>query len=98
MHGVINKITAVAGKRDELITLVLTGVDVMPGCLSYVVSIDVDDADAFWVTEVWTTVSSQTASLSFPAIKDALEKAMPLIGTFEPIATTEPIGGIGLTR
>jgi quinol monooxygenase YgiN len=40
MHGLINKMTAVEGKRDELIAMLLQGTKEMPGCLSYIVAKD----------------------------------------------------------
>jgi len=43
MYGLIVKLTAVGGKREELIKL-LTGAAVdMPGCFSYVVAKDAAD-------------------------------------------------------
>lgn len=96
MHGIINRIIAVNGKRDELITLMLQGVEEMPGCQSYIVSADATDADMIWVTEVWDSEASQEASLAIPAIKAAVDEAMPLIAGFESIAATKPAGGVGL--
>jgi len=34
MYGLIGKMTAVDGKRDELVAILLAGVSGMPGCLS----------------------------------------------------------------
>jgi quinol monooxygenase YgiN len=44
-------VTAVDGKRDELMEILL-GTQSMPGCLSYIVARDPGDASAVWVTEV----------------------------------------------
>ena len=46
--------TAHPGRRDELLAALGEGSQDMPGCLSYVIAKDVADADAIWVTEVWT--------------------------------------------
>ena len=46
MYGLIGKMTAQPGARDELIEILLDGVGGMPGCLSYVVARDPEDADA----------------------------------------------------
>lgn len=91
MFGQINKITAVAGKRDELVRLVLTGSDQMPGCRFYIVAIDADDAHTIWVTEVWDSVESQKASMAIPSVKASVEEAMSMIADFETVATTIPI-------
>ncbi|HUP25460.1 MAG TPA: antibiotic biosynthesis monooxygenase family protein, partial [Thermoanaerobaculia bacterium] len=71
MHGLIGKMTAAPGKRDELIGILLAGVSGMPGCLSYVVAKDTTDEDALWITEVWDTKESHAASLSLPSVRDA---------------------------
>lgn len=96
MHGQINKITAVAKHRVALQELLLKGVDELPGCISYIVSEDSADASILWVTEVWDSEQSHKASLELPAIKSAIEKAMPMIAAFESVATLRPVGGKGL--
>lgn len=97
MYGLIGKMTAVAGKRDELISILLEGVAGMPGCLSYVVAKDPADADAIWITEVWDSQESHKASLSLPAVKQAITRGKPLIAGFSDHTVTEPVGGHGLT-
>ncbi len=96
MYGLIGKMTAVAGKRDELISILLEGVAGMPGCLSYVVAKDPTDADALWITEVWESEQSHKASLSLPAVKQAITRGKPLIAGFSNSTVTEPVGGHGL--
>lgn len=96
MHGLIGKMVAVEGKRAELIKILLDGVSGMPGCLSYVVAKDPTDENAIWITEVWDSKESHTASLQLPAVKAAIEKGTPLIASFGDYHTTEPVGGHGL--
>lgn len=96
MHGLIGKMTAAAGKRDELVAILLEGAHDMPGCLSYVVAHDPKDADAVWITEVWDSEASHKASLQLPAVRAAIARAMPLIAGFGEGATTVPVGGHGL--
>ena len=96
MYGLIGKMTAVDGKRDELITILLEGSDKMPGCLSYIVSKDTTDANAIWITEVWKDQASHKASLSLPVVKNAIAKGRPLIAGFDNATTVEPVGGHGL--
>ena len=97
MHGMIGKMIAVEGKRDELIDILLRGTNKMPGCLSYIVAKDPADASAIWVTEVWEDPASHNASLSLPAVREAITKGKPLIAKFDQSVITEPIGGHGLT-
>ena len=96
MHGLIGRMTAVPGRRDELIAILVDGVGGMPGCLSYVVALDPADDDAIWITEVWKDVESHRASLSLPEVRAAIAKGRPLIASFEPGTVTVPVGGHGL--
>ena len=96
MYGLIGKFTAVAGQRDALVELLLDCTDDMPGCLSYIVATDPADADAIWITEVWTDAESHKASLSLPAVQQAIGKARPLIASFGNATTLTPVGGYGL--
>lgn len=97
MYGLIGKILAVPGKRDELAAILVEGASGMPGCLSYVVSRDNNDANALWITEVWDSRDSHRASLELPAVQDAITRGKPLIAEFSEHFETEPIGGHGLT-
>lgn len=96
MYGLIGKMTAKAGRRDVLLDLLTAGTSNMPGCLSYVVACDPADGDVIWITEVWNSAESHAASLSLPAVKEAITKAMPLIAGMERVAETVPVGGHGL--
>jgi quinol monooxygenase YgiN len=96
MYGRIGKITAVAGQRDVLGSLLLEATRDMPGCLSYVVAIDASDPDALWVTEVWDARASHAASLTLPAVREAIAKGRPLIAGFGNAVETTPLGGVGL--
>jgi len=98
MYGLIGKMMAVEGKRDELIKVLLDGVSRMPGCLSYIVAKDPKDANAIWITEVWDSPESHKNSLSLPSVKAAIAKGRPLIAGFGENFTTEPVGGHGLSN
>jgi quinol monooxygenase YgiN len=98
MYGLIGKMTAVAGKRDELLAILLESTQAMPGCLSYVLATDPADADALWITEVWVDAASHRASLTLPAVQAAIAKGRPLIAGFSNRVETIPIGGAGLAR
>ncbi len=96
MYGLIGKMTTAAGKRDELVAILLEGVAGMPGCLSYIVAHDPADANAIWITEAWESKASHDASLSLPAVKDAIARGRPLIAGFSDAVITTPVGGHGL--
>jgi quinol monooxygenase YgiN len=96
MHGLIGKITAVPGQRERLIAILLGGTAAMPGCLSYVIARDTADADAIWITEVWDSQASHQASLTLPAVQEAIAQGRPLIAGFGERFITEPVGGTRL--
>lgn len=93
MFGLIGKMIAKPEKRDELIAILIEGVDSMPGCLSYIVAQDPTDPDALWITEVWQSEAHHRASLSLPQVRAAITKGKPLIASFAESHTTMPVGG-----
>jgi quinol monooxygenase YgiN len=98
MYGLIGKMTAAPGQRDALSAVLLEAIEGMPGCLSYIVAKDANDQNALWITEVWDSKESHAASLKLPAVQAAIAKARPLIAGLGDFVTTEPLGGIGLTK
>lgn len=95
MWGMIGKIKAQPGKRAALAAVLSAGSGTMPGCLAYIVSEDLADADALWVTEYWDSKASHDASLSLPAVRQAIATGRPLIAGFERGAELRPISGVG---
>ena len=98
MYGLIGRIVAIEGRRDELSGILLEGVAGMPGCLSYVVANDTENEDAIWVTEVWDSEASHQESLSLQSVQDAIRLGRPLIASFEERFVTTPLGGHGLDQ
>lgn len=96
MYGLIGKCKAAPGQRDALVAILLENASAMPGCLSYVVAKDPSDPDGIWITEVWDNAESHRASLSLPAVRDAIARGRPLIASFEQHFETVPVGGHGL--
>jgi len=96
MYGMLGRMKAQPGKRDELLALLLESSGGMPGCLSYIVAKDAKDPDAIWITEAWDSKEHHDASLKLPQVQAAIAKARPLIAGFDSSAETEPVGGIGL--
>ena len=95
MYGLIGKMTAVPGQRDQLIAILLEASKGMAGCLSYVVAKDANDVNAIWVTEVWKDQESHKASLTLPAVQQAIMKGKSMITGFGERFVTEPVGGVG---
>lgn len=98
MYGLIGQMKAAPGKRDELVAILSESTEDMPGCLSYIVAKDATDADALWITEVWTDKDSHAASLKLPAVQAAIAKARPIIAGFGHRFETTPVAGIGLSN
>lgn len=96
MYGLIGRMLATPGKREELLEIMLAGNDAMPGCISYVIARDPGNADGIWITEVWTDSASHRASLGLPHVQATIAKARPLIAGFAEHFETEPLGGLGL--
>lgn len=98
MYGLIGKAIAVEGKRDELVNILLEGINDMPGCLSYIVAHDTEDKNGIWITEVWDSKESHAASLKLPVVQAAIAKGKPLFASFGSHHITQPIGGHGLQK
>jgi quinol monooxygenase YgiN len=96
MWGMIAKITVLPGRRDEMIRILNESAADMQGCLSYVVAKDAADENTIWVTEVWDSMASHDASISLPAVKNAIPRAKAVVSNFERIAVTSPVWGVGL--
>src|SRR5215469_3069344 len=96
MWGMIAKITLLPGRREEMIEILKESAADMPGCLSYVVAKDAADENTIWVTEVWDSMDSHDASLSLPAVKNAIPRGKAIVSNFQRIAVTSPVWGAGL--
>ena len=96
MYGIIGKMTAAEGKRDELISILLDGTQGMAGCKLYAIAADSEDQTGIWITEIWDSEESHQASLSLPSVQEAIAKGRPLIAGFGERHIVNPVGGIGI--
>jgi quinol monooxygenase YgiN len=55
----------------------------MPGCTSYVVAGDATDPNVLWVTEAWDSQASHDASVSLPAVRNAIPQSKEIVSKFE---------------
>lgn len=101
-YGLIGKMTALPGRRDELLELLRQGAALMGeapiGCLLYLISTAADDQDALWVTEVWTSKAAHDASLSIEGVREIIGQAVPLIAGMSDRIEFTPTAGIGLAE
>lgn len=96
MYGLIGRMLATPGKREELLAIMLEGNGAMPGCISYIIARDPKSEDGIWITEVWESKDSHGACLQLPHVKATIAKARAIIAGFDQFIETEPMGGIGL--
>lgn len=94
--GLIGRMTALPGRRDELVDILAQGITELPGCRSYVVAEDPGHPDALWITEVWEPQQAHEASLKMAEVQDAITRGRPLIASMDSHQVTRPVAGTGL--
>ncbi|MBW8785851.1 MAG: antibiotic biosynthesis monooxygenase [Novosphingobium sp.] len=90
--GLLGRIRAVPGKREEVIAHLLDSSRDVPGKLVYLISLEIDDPDAFWITEVWRDKAAYDACLAMPEVQQGLALTGPLIAAVEHRTETIPLG------
>lgn len=98
MYGLIGRMLAQPGSRDDLRDIMLEGMggEPMPGCISYVIAEDPENGDALWITEVWDSAESHVGSLQLDSVQATIAKARPLIAGMDSRTETRPVGGVGI--
>ena len=97
-YGYIGSMQTTPGHRDDVVSILLSGVDNLRkvGCDLYIVSVsDVDD-DLIWVSEVWQSKEHHDASLALPETKAAISKAMPMLTGEFTSQELSVVGGLGV--
>ncbi len=78
--GLLGRMRAQPGKRDELIACLQAHSRDVPGKLvSVKCHFEQDDPDAFWINEVWRSKADFDACLSMPQVQRGMAIAGPLI-------------------
>ncbi len=99
-YGLHGKLKATKGKGPELATILLQAarlVSTAEGCHIYLVSRDLEEPDAVWVTEVWDSKVDHDESLKREEVRALIGKAIPLLdGQPERGLELEVIGGVGI--
>ncbi|MFG1926979.1 putative quinol monooxygenase [Cryptosporangium sp. NPDC048952] len=98
MFGYIGSMKAKPGHRDEVVAILLSGVDGLRkvGCELYVVGVSAADDVTIWVSEVWQTREAHDASLQLPETRAAIGTAMPLLTGEFTSQETVVVGGLGV--
>jgi len=77
----VGTLGTVAGKRDELVALLIRRSDALShvGCLLYEVGINDHEPDTVYVVELWTSADAHRASLALPEVQASIARARPLL-------------------
>ena len=98
-YGLVGSFRAQPGQGDVLADLLVRAAQALEAngdCELYVVSRSPDDADAVWVTEVWTSPEAHRASLEDETVRELIRQARPLIAGLGDRFELSPLGGKGL--
>jgi len=92
MEAMIGRIEATPGNRDTLARALVDEVGEMPGCRSYLVSVDPGDADGVWIAECWVTAEAHTEWLASEPTKALIGRLVPLMVGYSERHEVTPIG------
>lgn len=97
-YGYIGSMKTKSGRRDDVISVLLNGVDDLraAGCHLYVVSSAQDDDDTIWVTEIWESKEHHDMSLQTPEVKAAIGEVMPMLTGEFTSQELSVVGGLGV--
>lgn len=89
--GLLGRMIAQPGKRDELVAVLQESSRGVPGKLVYLIQLEEDDPDAFWINEVWASRAAYDACLTLPQVVRGMERARPLLAGIEHRTETLPL-------
>ena len=98
-YGYIGTMKTKPGRRDDVVSILLDGIDALPaaGCNAYIVSLSNADSDTIHITEVWQTKAHHEASLQLPEIKASIAKAIPMLTGEFTSEELNVVGGLALS-
>jgi len=100
LYGLHGKLVAKEGNRKQLSEILLEAANLMKsaeGCHLYTVSINKDNTNEVWVTEIWDSKDHHDNSLNIAGVKELIGKAMPLLdGNPQTGQRLEVLGGFGI--
>jgi quinol monooxygenase YgiN len=99
-YGLSGKMTAIAGKRDELAEILLKAAEILrpdPECLLYVIGHG-EEADSIYTYEAWTSKEAHDKALDPENVRALIAQAKPLISKMDQPLEYKILGGKGLPR
>lgn len=89
--GLLGRMRAQPGRRDELIAHLQDSSRDVPGKLVYLIQLETGDPDAFWINEVWESKAAYEACLTLPQVRKGMELTRPLIAGVDHRIETVPL-------
>jgi len=98
--GLYGKFTAIEGKRDTLVEILLEAAESMESlddCEIYTINVSDNDPDSVFVYEVWSSQSAHQESLTLESTRTLIQRAKPIITGMEMMNKLIPKGGKGIS-
>jgi len=99
-YGLHGKLSAKTGQGKALSKILLAAANLMQqaeGCQLYAVSIDTNNSDDVWITEIWDNQTNHDNSLKLPGVRELIGQAMPLLeGAPQKGQEFQILGGLGI--
>lgn len=89
--GLLGRMKAQPGRRGDLIAVLQESSRDVPGKLVYLIQLEEDDSDAFWINEIWESRAAYDACLTLPQVVKGMERARPLLAGIEHRTETQPL-------
>lgn len=89
--GLLGRMKAQPGKRGELVAALQESSRDVPGKLLYLIQLEADDPDAFWINEIWESKAAYEACLTRPQVQQGMEQTRSLIASVEHRTETAPL-------
>ena len=98
-YGMLGKLSTEPQDRETLVSILTEAAELMKdvdGFHTYIVTTDANDDGAVWVMELWESKEAHDQSLSLPAVRRLINKAMPILKGSPEGITVIPVSGKGL--
>tara|TARA_R100000935_G_C2833621_1_gene166688 strand:- start:371 stop:685 length:315 start_codon:yes stop_codon:yes gene_type:complete len=99
-YGISVKFKSTNANRDKLASILLKASELVSsakGCQMYLVSLDNEDPDIIWTTEIWDTKEDHDESLNVIGVKELIAQAMPFFSAPpEKCKEIKILGGFGI--
>jgi quinol monooxygenase YgiN len=99
-YGLSVKFKSTEDNRQKLSSVLLKASELVSrakGCQLYLVSLDEDEPDTLWTTEIWDSREDHENSLSVIGVKELISQATPLFAAPpEKAKEIKIIGGYGI--